>query len=111
MQRVAIGLARMPAGRIVSARCFKSKGTYTIGPLILTGKQLTLNARIMKEVDIEVLDAEDKPVSGLTARIKMVDDSSIPINWAEGDLTSVSGKPVKIRFKLYDSEVFALICR
>jgi hypothetical protein len=106
----AVGLARMPAGRIVSVRCFKSKGRYTIGPVLLTGKQLTLNARIMKEMDLELLDENDQPIPGFTANLKMVDATRIPIDWAQGDLSALHNRAIKIRFNLYDAEVFALTC-
>lgn len=107
----AVGLAEMPIGRIVSARSWKSKGTWTVGPLVLNGERLLLNTRVYKEMDIELLDDEqNQPIPGFTANVKMRDETSLPIEWAAGKLADLKGKAVKIRFNIYDGEVFAITC-
>lgn len=105
-----IGLARTPVGRIVSARSWKSKGTWTVGPLVLNGQTLSINARVYKEMDIEVLDNIGQPIAGFTAKIKMRDETRLPVEWTAGKLADLKGKPVKIRFNMYDAELFAITC-
>ena len=90
--------------------CWKEKGTYTLGPLVLNGRQLTLNARVYKELDIELLGEGDQPIRGFAANIRMADDLRIPVKWADGEMKDLVNKPVKIRFRLYDAEVFAMTC-
>ena len=106
-----IGLAQMPRGRVVSARCWRKKGHWTVGPFLLPGDELLINARIYNELRVVVLDERDEPVPGYERTINQVDDTEIPVDWGKLNLSSLSDKPVKLRFELNNAEVFGFTLR
>ena len=109
---MAIGLARMPIGRVVSARCFSTKGSWTVGPVRITGRELVVNAAIFDSLRVTILDEQDDPIPGYASQIIRGNDIELPVRWDDGkDWSSVSGLNVKLRFDMHDAEVFGFKCR
>ena len=106
-----IGLARIPVGRIVSARCFRQRGTWTLGPVRLPGKHLRLNARVYKHLRVTVLDEQGSPISGLESTIENKDGLDLPVTFDNGkDLSALSDRAVMLRFDMDNAEVFGFRC-
>ena len=109
---MAIGLARMPIGRVVSARCFDTEGSWTIGPVKVTGRELLLNAAIFDNVCVTILDEQGEPIPGYTSQPVRGNDIELPVRWDNGkDWSSLSGRSVKLRFDMHDAEVFGFKSR
>ena len=106
-----IGLAQMPIGRIVSARSWRTEGSWTIGPVQLSGAKLQLNARIYEQLRLTILDEQEKPIPGFEVTIGPADSLELPVVFANGsDLSALSAQAVKIRFELKNAEVFGFKC-
>jgi hypothetical protein len=108
----ALGLAQTPVGRLVSARCWRKDGSWTVGPLRLAGRQLVVNAAVLDSLRVTVLDEEDRPQPGYRSRIVRGNGTELPVLW-EGahDMSLLPKRPVKLRFELSDAEVFGFTCR
>ncbi len=107
----AFGLAQLPKGRVVSARCWRKKGSWTLGPVRLPGKRLFLNARVYDELRVALLDERGRPIPGYEKKIRLADATQLPVAWDAGDLSALKGRPVKLRFELNNAEIFGFICR
>jgi hypothetical protein len=109
---IAVGLAQMPIGRIVSARCWDRQGSWTVGPVKLSGAQLLLNAAILDHINVTLLNEKGEPIPGYTAMKMRGNGLEIPIKWdGGGDLSALRDKPVKIKFEMNDAEIFGFRCR
>lgn len=82
-------------------------------PIEFQGKRLVLNARTTDQgkIQVEILDADGKPIDGFTVKDSAAlngDDVNATVSWANGaDLTSLAGKPIRIRFILNDADLFS----
>jgi len=108
----AIGLAQKPVGRIVSAQSWRTEGSWTVGPLQLTGTHLYLNAAILDHLKVSLLDEKDNPLNGFTSPPMQGNALELPVTWnGAPDLSALQNQPVKIRFDLNDAEIFGFVCR
>jgi len=106
-----IGLARIPMGRVVSARCWRREGVWAIGPVVLKGSPLRLNARVYGTLRVTILDEQDRPISGFEATMENVDGLVLPVTFGDGnDFSSLAGRAVKLRFDMQYAEVFGFTC-
>jgi hypothetical protein len=98
-----IGLARMPRDRYVAREADLSMGTLITKPLVLKGSSLTVNALVIGRMRIRLLDSEGQPIEDFTWADISGDAVNIPVVW---NLNSLSGKPVRIEFRLQDAQLF-----
>ena len=89
-------------------------GEFTTRPLTFTGKDLILNyaTSATGSVQIEVLDAQGKPIEGRTLADMpplFGDELDAVVRWKSGaDLSALIGQPVSLHFVLKDADLFAL---
>ena len=106
-----IGLTQIPIGRVVSARCWRTDGRWTVGPVCFAGNQLRLNARIYDKLRVMVLDEQEQPISGFTATMTYADGLQLPVVFERGaDLSVLANRAVKLRLEMKNAEVFGFQC-
>jgi hypothetical protein len=75
-------------------------------PLTFKGARLTINVAAKGSVRVAILDASGKTIPGFESAEVSGDSVSKEIQWP-ADLTSLEGKPVRLRFELRDAKLFA----
>ena len=90
-----------------------SDGEAITRTLTFTGKSLLLNFRTARSgtVRVELQDADGKPIASFTADKCSLsgDDLAAKVAWAKStDVSSLAGKPIRIRFVLKDAELFSM---
>lgn len=89
-------------------------GELITKPITFEGGRLTLNLSTSAAggIFVEIQDAAGKPIPGFTmaeCRELNTDDLACVVSWKNGsDLSSLSGKPIRLRFRLKDADLFAL---
>ncbi len=89
-------------------------GELITKPFTFAGNELRLNlsSSAAGGVSVEIQDAGGKPIPGFTLGecIELnTDDLSRVVSWKSGsNVSSLSGKPVRLRFRLKDADLFAL---
>ncbi|MEO6808803.1 MAG: sialidase family protein [Isosphaeraceae bacterium] len=82
-------------------------------PVEFEGKRLVLNSRTADQgqIQVELQDADGKPIDGFTAKDSpdlSGDEINAAVSWTKGgDLSSLAGKPIRIRFILKDADLFS----
>ncbi len=97
----------------VSVRADARGGEFTTRPLIFAGRCLCLNyaTAAAGQIQVEIQDAEGNPLPGF--RLEDMDplfgdEVDGGVTWqAGGDLSALSGKPVRLRFAMRDADLFA----
>ena len=90
-----------------------SGGAFTSRPLIFSGKQLSVNyaTSAAGSLRVEIQDADGKPLPGFSLEdcLEHYGDSVEQIvSWKGGsDVSSLAGKPVRLRFVLADGDVYS----
>ena len=108
----AIGVAQMRVGRLVSARSWGSAGTWTVGPLKLSGQRLRVNAAILDQLRVSILDEHGVALPGWQSATIRGNDIVLQVQWSgKANLSALAGRLVKLRFELDDAEVFSFTCR
>lgn len=98
---------------IASAHAGGKQGELVTKPLTFIGKKLTLNfaTSAAGSVQVEVQDAAGKPLPGYelaNAPELFGDQIAENYQWKNGeDVSSLAGKPVKLRFVLRDADVYS----
>lgn len=88
-------------------------GEFTTRPMIFTGQELELNysTSAVGSIKIEIQDAGGRPVPGFTLDDfpeKFGDEIEGKMAWiAGGNVSSLAGTPVRLRFVLEDADVYA----
>jgi len=100
-----IGLARMPRDRYVAREADMNKGTLITKLLILNGSFITVNAYIVGEMRVRLLDKGGQPIKGFYWMDVSGDGIDIPVAWAQ-DLKSLGNKPVRMEFELQDAQLY-----
>jgi hypothetical protein len=100
-----IGLARMPRDRYVAREADLNLGTLMTRPVILNANSMTVNANVVGEMRIHLLDKEGKPLTNFGWVEIKGDGVDLPVLW-KGDLGSLSRKPVRLEFQLQDAQLF-----
>lgn len=106
-----IGLATLARDRYVGCQAGTHVGTLLTKPLRFDGKQLHLNLDSTRgETRVALLDADGKPLPGysLTDCQPICGDSlDQVVRWKAGsDLSSFSGKPVRVQFSLRQAVLY-----
>ena len=89
-------------------------GEMTTKPFVFAGAALHLNyaTSAAGEVRVEVQDEQGCPAPGLSFEDMdglFGDDLDAVVNWrGGGDLSRLAGRPVRLRFRLKDADVFSL---
>ena len=89
-------------------------GEFTTRPLTFAGKNLILNyaTSAAGSVQVEIQNEQGKPLPGFSlAEMDLLfgDELDAVAKWKSGDdLSSLVGKPVRLRFALKDADLFAL---
>ena len=89
-------------------------GELITKPVTFEGRQLTLNmsSSAAGGVFVEIQDAAGQPIPGFTlaeCSELNTDDLARVVSWKNGsDVSSLAGKPIRLRFRLKDADLFAL---
>ncbi len=100
-----LGLAIMPKDRYVSRDADFNGGTLITKPLILDGNNITVNANVVDECKVRLIDADFKPISGFGWVDLKGDSVSHKVQW-QGKLSSLKNKSVRLEFKLKNAQLF-----
>ncbi len=100
-----IGLARMPRDRYVAREADLNLGTLLTKPVILNASSMTVNAKIVGELRIRLLDENGQPLRNFDWVALKGDGVDLPVPW-KGDLKSLKRKPVQIEFQLKFAQLF-----
>ncbi len=98
----------------VSVHAGYQPGEILTRPFTFTGTQLTLNlsSSAAGGVFAEIQDATGLPIPGFTIAdcIELnTDDLARVVSWKNGsDVSSLAGKPIRLRFRLKDADLYAL---
>jgi hypothetical protein len=96
----------------VSVNAGYDGGEFTTRPMIFSGDELELNysTSAVGSVRIEVQDMDGNTLTGFgldECPEKFGDEIEGTVSWSGGDIGSLKGKPVKLRFVLMDADVYA----
>lgn len=97
----------------VSADADYAGGEIVTPPITFAGKRLELNfdGGAGGTVCVEFLDENDKPIegySGAAAEPLFGNSVRLPVRWGDRtDVSSLAGKPIKIRFRMRDCKLYA----
>jgi hypothetical protein len=100
-----IGLARMPRDRYVAREASLNLGTLRTKPVILNASSMTLNANVVGEMRMRLLDDKGAPIDDFDWIEIPGDDVAHAVKW-QGKLTSLRGKIVQIEFQLRNAQLF-----
>lgn len=90
-----------------------SGGEFTTPPLIFSGDRLEINfdGSAGGQVRVEIRDAEDRPIGGYReAECVLITGASVArlVHWqGKTDVTALKGKPVRLRFVMRDTKLYA----
>ena len=88
-------------------------GEFATKPLVFDGSELRINYSTsgVGSVRVGVLDAEGRAIPGFSAddmNEMYGDELDTPLRWSDGgDVSRLSGQPVRLRFVLKDADVFS----
>ena len=97
----------------VSVNAGYGGGEFVTRPLVFDGNTLELNysTSAVGSVQVEVQDVDGAPIPGRTlddCPEKFGDQIDGVMSWSDGtDVGSVAGKPVRLRFRLMDADLYA----
>ena len=98
----------------VSVNAPMSGGELITKPLTFTGNKLILNfsSSAAGDIRVEIQDAKGKPLHGFLLEDcppVFGDTLERTVTWENGsDLSSLEGKPIRLRFVLKDADLFSL---
>ncbi|MSP13406.1 MAG: hypothetical protein EXR62_10690 [Chloroflexi bacterium] len=98
----------IPPMRLASVQAGYAGGELLTPPLTFAGRRLYLNyaTSAVGSVQVEVCDPDGRPLQGLAGMEGMFGDTFDGA--APYDLSAVVGKPVRLRFRLHDADLYAL---
>jgi hypothetical protein len=100
-----IGFASMPVDRYVSREADFNGGYLITKPVKLNGSSITVNANVVGELSIRLLDSDKKPLPGFDWFDIKGDSTSHKIEWGNS-LESIAGRVVCLEFRLKDAQLF-----
>lgn len=100
-----IGLARMPRDRYVAREASINLGNLKTKPVVLNGSSMTINANVVGEMRVRLVDCSGSPVNGFDWVELEGDNIAHKVNW-KGDLESLKDQPVQIEFQLKNAQLF-----
>lgn len=108
----AVSLAKLRLDGFISADAGKEGGTITTPPLCFGGNRLELNVQTKEEGDVRIaiLDENQQPIVGFTdSDASPISGSHIRkiVDWrGKTDLSSLTGKPIRIRFNMKNASLY-----
>ncbi|QMV02909.1 hypothetical protein GHV40_16100 [Devosia sp. D6-9] len=88
-----------------------AQGELLTKPLLFSGGYLFVNADAAGgNLSVEIRDAENRPIPGFAAsdcRPVTTDGVSTRVEWANGDVAALSGRPVRFHFQLDTADLYA----
>ena len=103
-----IGLAKLALDRFICQKAGDRIGTVTTKPFELQGDELELNVDAKTGwVQIELLDEMGNAIPGFSAKCKGADKLRLTPKWKSGNLTSLKGRTLKLRFTLQNAKLYA----
>ncbi len=103
-----IGLAKLPLDRFICQKAGDRVGTITTKPFELQGDELALNVDARTGwVQIELLDEMGNVIPGFSGKCKGADELRLTPKWKSGNLSSLKGRTVKLRFTLQNAKLYA----
>lgn len=100
-----IGLAIMPRDRYVSREASINMGTLRTKPVVLKGNAMTVNANVLGEMRVRLLDADGSAMPDFNWIEIEGDNIAHKVAW-KGDLNSLGDQPVQIEFQLKNAQLF-----
>jgi len=110
--KASTGVAFMRRDGFASMNAGEAAGSLTTRPITFRGKQMFVNADMAKgQLRAEILDENGKPIAPFTLEncepVKS-DGTILPVRWkGADDLSSVAGKPVRVRFEMRDGKLYS----
>jgi hypothetical protein len=113
--RCSIGLAMWKLDRFVSADGPKEGGSLSTVPVTFVGERLEINARTNPggRITVEILDGGGRPLKRWARSDPFSGDAIRHTVRFSGisDIAELEGKPVRLRFNLYDAQLFSFAFR
>jgi hypothetical protein len=100
-----IGLARMPRDRYVAREADLNWGNLITKPLILNGSALTVNALILGDLKVRIVDKNGRPLTNFDWVDITGNSVEHAVTW-KGDLRKLAQKQIRLEFKLRDAQLF-----
>ena len=100
----------------VSVHADAKGGEMVTKPLVFDGKELVINYSTSAPggVQVEIQDADGKPIPGFAlddCPVIYGDEIERMVKWNAGsDISSLAGKPVRLRFELTDADLYSIQC-
>lgn len=109
------GLARLRRDGFVSMQAGKEGGHLTTEKISFDGKYLFVNVSVpgkKSALAVEVLDENGDVIPGFSAKecntVRKTDSTRLMVTWkGHEDLSSLAGRPVRLRFQLSEGELYA----
>ena len=100
-----IGLARMPRDRYIAREADLNWGLLLTRPLILSASSVTLNARVVGDLKVRIVDLNGRSLEEFDWVNIAGDSVEHPVNWND-DLNTLAQKPVCLEFQLRNAQLF-----
>ena len=96
----------------VSLRGAAKGGTLLTKPLVFSGDEMQINFATNRSgsVRVAVEDEQGQPLAGFSlndCQTLRGDSIQQTVRWSGGNLSSVAGKPVRIRFEVSDADIYS----
>lgn len=103
-----IGLSRMKRDRYVAREAGRQGGSLRTPTAVLSGSFLAVNADIMGEIRVRVLDAVGKPIAGFDTKDckPMKGDSVSQLALWKRPLSALKGRPVQLEFHMRSARLY-----
>ena len=110
-----IGLATMRLDGFASLDADPRGGTVTTKQFTFEGDKLTVNARALGHITVEILDAEGQPIEGFnplsatgdSVRLVPHYDPVLRRTSPWTGLSKLDGRPIRLRFHLWNTQLYA----
>ncbi len=100
-----IGLAIMPRDRYVAYEASIVPGKLISKPVSIQGKTMTVNAKVVGNMRMRLIESDGSPLSGFGWIDVKGDDVDIPVNW-KGDFASLQGQTICLEIELQNAQIF-----
>ena len=100
-----IGLAIMPRDRYASLEASIVPGTLRSKPLRLDASAMTLNARVVGNMKVRLIDRDGMPLPGFDWVQIEGDGVDLPVKWT-GNWQELAGKTAVLEIEMKDAQIF-----
>ena len=114
--RHAVGVARLPRGRLVARTAGDELGVLMTKPFVAEGRRLHVNADARRGLlKVEVVTAGGEKIPGYTCgecQGITANGFDLPVSWGRmSDLQALTGKTVRLRFYLREARLYSFQLR